>query len=305
MRAMTAKDHYEQFQRIHHAADILGRALGGAAWLRRLARRPIAGQGTETPLRLRDAFDFGWKFTRGDVPAAAARVRRRELAESRSAHDWSIEGRSPRMSQRRTRSLRAHRNRLVPEAFSRPVFLHGPQGIDRVRRRISEQRGLDQRPLPRQAAVRIHQLRYDITPYLNSSGENVAAVKVDNARQPGSRYYSGSGIYRHTWLTAVNPTHVAHWGTYVTTPRVTKEPPRSTSRRACGTRAPASACTCRASARSRRQGCADSGSLPANRPGDEYEFTQELSVAKPNLWSVATVSLQAAQLGSRGDAGGG
>ena len=64
---------------------------------------------------------------------------------------------------------------------------------------------------------------YDITPHLNLTGENVAAVKVDNSRQPNSRWYSGSGIYRHTWLTAVNPIHVAQWGTFVTTPRVAKE----------------------------------------------------------------------------------
>jgi beta-galactosidase len=43
---------------------------------------------------------------------------------------------------------------------------------------------------------------------------------VDNSRQPNSRWYSGSGIYRHVWLTVTDPLHVAHWGTYVTTPEV-------------------------------------------------------------------------------------
>jgi hypothetical protein len=28
------------------------------------------------------------------------------------------------------------------------------------------------------------------------------------------------GHLPHTWLTAVNPIHVAQWGTFVTTPRV-------------------------------------------------------------------------------------
>ena len=58
---------------------------------------------------------------------------------------------------------------------------------------------------------------YDITPYLNMSGQNVLAVKVDNSDQPNSRWYSGCGIYRHVWLTRTRPIHVAHWGTYVRT----------------------------------------------------------------------------------------
>ena len=47
------------------------------------------------------------------------------------------------------------------------------------------------------------------------------AVKIDNSLQPNSRWYSGSGIYRHVWLTTTSPIHVSQWGTYVTTPKVT------------------------------------------------------------------------------------
>jgi beta-galactosidase len=35
-----------------------------------------------------------------------------------------------------------------------------------------------------------------------------------------SRWYSGSGIYRHVWLSLLNPVHIAQWGTFVTTPKV-------------------------------------------------------------------------------------
>ena len=57
---------------------------------------------------------------------------------------------------------------------------------------------------------------YDMTPFINRSGENLLVVKVDNSDQPNSRWYSGCGIYRHVWMTTTARTHVAHWGTYVT-----------------------------------------------------------------------------------------
>lgn len=61
---------------------------------------------------------------------------------------------------------------------------------------------------------------YDVTPYINKGGENVVAVKVDNSDQPNSRWYSGCGIYRHTWFTTTHRMHIAHWGTHVvTTPK--------------------------------------------------------------------------------------
>jgi len=61
---------------------------------------------------------------------------------------------------------------------------------------------------------------YDLTPYLKYGETNVIAVKVDNLKQPNSRWYSGSGIYRNVWLTTLNKTHIDHWGTYITTPVV-------------------------------------------------------------------------------------
>ncbi len=55
---------------------------------------------------------------------------------------------------------------------------------------------------------------YDLTPWLKP-GKNVVAVRVDNAEQPNSRWYSGCGIYRHVWLRVLDPVHVALWGTFV------------------------------------------------------------------------------------------
>ena len=64
---------------------------------------------------------------------------------------------------------------------------------------------------------------YDITDYLIPGGENLVAVRVDHSDCPTSRWYSGSGIYRHVWLNVTDPVHVGLWGTYVTTPAVSAE----------------------------------------------------------------------------------
>ena len=65
--------------------------------------------------------------------------------------------------------------------------------------------------------------RYDLTPHIRFGEKNVIAVRVDNSQQPNSRWYSGSGIYRNVWLTIANPVHIAHWGTYITTPSVNEQ----------------------------------------------------------------------------------
>jgi beta-galactosidase len=57
--------------------------------------------------------------------------------------------------------------------------------------------------------------QFEITKFLNPAGKpNVIAVKVKNEGK-NSRWYSGSGIYRHVWLIQKQPVHIAHDGVFV------------------------------------------------------------------------------------------
>ena len=51
---------------------------------------------------------------------------------------------------------------------------------------------------------------YDLTPL--RAGTNVLAVRVDHSLIADSRFYIGSGIYRHVWLNATEKLHVARHG---------------------------------------------------------------------------------------------
>jgi len=64
---------------------------------------------------------------------------------------------------------------------------------------------------------------YDITRHLNPAGkENIIAVMVHNTGR-NSRWYSGSGIYRHVWLKVLSPVHINTWGVCITTPEIRQD----------------------------------------------------------------------------------
>ncbi|MEO5795028.1 MAG: sugar-binding domain-containing protein [Rhodoferax sp.] len=60
---------------------------------------------------------------------------------------------------------------------------------------------------------------YDLTPYLKA-GENVVAVRVQNIGK-NSRWYSGSGIYRHTRLVVTGGVSIPTFGVGLTTQQLT------------------------------------------------------------------------------------
>jgi beta-galactosidase len=62
---------------------------------------------------------------------------------------------------------------------------------------------------------------FDISDLLRFGENNVIAVEVKNEGE-NSRWYSGSGIYRHVHISIMEPVHVARWGTRVYSSEVEK-----------------------------------------------------------------------------------
>jgi beta-galactosidase len=133
----------------------------------------------------------------------------------------------------------------------------------------------------------------DLTPELRFAGPNVLAVRVDNSAQPNSRWYSGSGIYRHVRVVITNPTHVAHWGVFVTTPEVSDTTAKVQVRTAIANESAADAGlsvqTTLLDRTGKTVGTAQSSVQVAAH--SDKELSQDLAVASPALWTPPSPSL--------------
>jgi len=265
--------------------SLLGQAVGAAAWAAAAQAQP---GGENSAPRTRDTFDFGWKFFRGDAPGA----QQPDFADApwRSVdlpHDWSIEG--PFSEQETAQaSLPAgigwYRKRFrLPESYRGRTVVVEFGGIYENSEVWINGQYLGKRPygyIP---------FSYDLTPHLVFGRDNVVAVKVDNSHQTNCRWYSGSGIYRHTWLLATGPVHVAYWGTFVTTPHVSKDAATvqiKTRVRNDGARA--ARCTLATSILDHDGKAVEAAAAVQEVAANSvYEFVQQVGVAKPNLWSPA------------------
>lgn len=131
--------------------------------------------------------------------------------------------------------------------------------------------------------------RYELTPYLNyGNKENIIAVKVDNSKQPNSRWYSGSGIYRNVWLVTANKVSVDHWGTFVSTPEVSAQSAsvsvKTKIRNATGSPQKATIATEIYNAAGKT--IATKTSAGVDLQDSVTEVSQDLVVSNPTLWSV-------------------
>jgi beta-galactosidase len=165
------------------------------------------------------AWDNGWRFHLGDAPGAEAPGwadadwRTLDLP-----HDWSIEGKtSPAEPSAGGGGFFPTGIGWYRKTFKIPGEWRGQRveiefdGIYRHSEVWINGHSLGQRP---SGFVRF---AYDLTPHLTPVGENVIAVRVDNSEQPNSRWYAGSGIYRHVRLHVADPVHLTADGFFATT----------------------------------------------------------------------------------------
>ncbi|MFL6121922.1 glycoside hydrolase family 2 TIM barrel-domain containing protein [Actinophytocola sp.] len=132
---------------------------------------------------------------------------------------------------------------------------------------------------------------HDLTPHLRADA-NVLAVRVDNSGR-NSRWYSGSGIYRHTWLTATGPVRIPLWGLHVTTPDVSAAHVVVGVANLGPARTPAAV---RVTVRDPRGHVVATRQAPARDvpPGTTVDATLDLPVAHPRLWSLEDPNLYTA-----------
>jgi beta-galactosidase len=278
--------------------DLLAQVARGAALLSSSpfllsAERALAAE--EPAPRIRESFDFEWRFFKGDAPGAE----RPDFPDTDwrpldLPHDWSIEG---------------------PFGRDEPSSGSGgylPTGIGWYRKRFhlrEERRGriiaLECDGIYQNSEVWINgaylglqpygyiPFAYDLTPHLHFGGDNVVAVKVDNSLQTNCRWYSGSGIYRHTWLLTTNPVHISYWGTFATYPRVAKESATVTFRtRIINSDKTVAKCTLTTTIFDAQGNTAQTAEASQEvAASDECEFVQHMEVKRPMLWSTANPRL--------------
>ena len=126
---------------------------------------------------------------------------------------------------------------------------------------------------------------YDLTPHLYFGSEpNLVAVRVDNSHQPNLRWYSGSGINRHTWLINTGPVYIEQWGTGVTTLQITAQTATvEVSTRVRNELAQSASCTLRTQVLDQSGAVVQSLETIADIPaGGDHLFVQRIVVPQPN-----------------------
>src|ERR1035437_3588247 len=249
----------------------------------------------EEPARQQLLADFGWKFTKGD-PQNAAQTEFDDVAwrKLNLPHDWSIEG--PYSESAPTGGSGGYlptgvgwyrRQFTVPETWrGKKVFIEF-DGVYMHSDVWVNGQHLGHRPFGYMS------FEYDLTPNLKFGATNVIAVRVDNSHQPNSRWYSGSGIYRHVWVTVTDPLHVAHWGTYVTTPKISPESATVQIRTRIQNEQPTESTVTLVSQimDSEERIVATTESKENIAANSGREFDQSVEVTKPALWSLDSPTL--------------
>lgn len=176
-------------------------------------------------VRIVEDFNKNWSFKLGDYPQAInANFNGSDWRTLQLPHDWSIEGEFDK--ENKTKQAQGflpagigwyRKIVTVPANWKNKAISIEFDGVFKNSEVFINGHSLDIRPNG------YISFAYELSQYLNFGKPNVIAVKVDNDAQPNSRWYTGSGIYRNVRLVVSEKLHVAHWGTYATTPEISTE----------------------------------------------------------------------------------
>jgi beta-galactosidase len=242
----------------------------------------------------KESFDLDWRFSLGDEGQAAKAYDDASWRRVDLPHDWSIE--LPRSKDNPTGASGGYAREGV--GWYRKHFDVPREWAGRRVRVEFEGVYRDAEVWLNGRAVGVHPYGYttfslDLTPLLKPGETNVLAVRVSNTPHGHTRWYSGSGLYRHVWLLTAPPVHVAPWGLSVTTPDVTGKVASVAVETAVENLSPAN---CAVIVRWRVMNpegemVAKGSAEAAVKAGDRAAVQQRLSVRNPRLWSPDTPSL--------------
>jgi beta-galactosidase len=253
-----------------------------------------AGDASEKP-RIRECFDFGWRFSLGNAEGAQKEdYDDSAWRELDLPHDWGIEG--PFDKENPTGGSGGYLPAGIGWYRKRFVIPEGWRG----KRVVVEFDGvyMDCDVWVNGGHVGSHRYGYtsfshELTALLvDGNHPNVVAVRVDNSRQPDSRWYTGSGIYRHTWLTRTEKIHAAQWGVQISTPSVTRKLAEVHVRtRVANDRDHAVTLAVHSTVKDGDAVAAETRSTSTIPPGQEAAHEQEMRVDGLRLWSPDSPSL--------------
>lgn len=125
---------------------------------------------------------------------------------------------------------------------------------------------------------------FDITRYLHAGQPNTLAVRLENLPE-SSRWYPGAGLYRNVHLIVTEAAHIPVWGTYVTTPEVSREAAKVSFRTQVALPKGADKAKYTLKTRLLNPNGQQLIELSESLAGKADEVAQECTVRKPTLWS--------------------
>ncbi|GGZ87334.1 beta-galactosidase GalB [Algibacter mikhailovii] len=177
---------------------------------------------TSKSLRVHEAFNQGWKFSKGEAGKEAtvglddSTWRTLDLP-----HDWAIEGPFDKAHDARTGGLPIYGTAWYRKNFTIEASEKGNQvsfifdGVMNNAEVFVNGRKAGERPFG------YISFEVDVTPYIKFGEDNIIAVRVD-PKELSARWYPGAGIYRNVYLNIKSSVNVAYNGTYITTPKVSE-----------------------------------------------------------------------------------